>query len=161
VVNMTGFCAASPNPRMRRIGLQPVARRTQQKQNRPAHTITHHAQRRKQSRGAGGGGHVVSAHVMLRYPGGIVCPTDSVSWSVSVPPRYPRRHSHAPSSLARAALITTMAAAPSLILDELAAVTVPSFWNAGRSDRSLSACCIALEAQQRRRRRSRWRRRRR
>ncbi|MNC89193.1 hypothetical protein D3C83_50960 [compost metagenome] len=37
-----------------------------------------------------------------------------------------------PEVFARAADVTTIDAAPSLIFDAFAAVTVPSFWNAGR-----------------------------
>ena len=43
-----------------------------------------------------------------------------------------------PRSRARVSLITTTAAAPSLICDELPAVTVPLTWNAGRSFASAS-----------------------
>ena len=54
----------------------------------------------------------------------------------STPPSAPATHvaiGVTPSSFAFSSLITTIAAAPSLMLEAFAAVTIPSFLNAGRS----------------------------
>ena len=56
--------------------------------------------------------------------------------SGATPARAPATHvaiGLTPSSFAFSSLITTIAAAPSLIPEEFAAVTIPSFLNAGRS----------------------------
>ncbi len=65
----------------------------------------------------------------------------------STPPRSPATQVASgvtPSSLAFSSVITTIAAAPSLIVEALPAVTVPSFLNAGRSLPRLSAVVLAL-----------------
>ena len=65
----------------------------------------------------------------------------------STPARAPPTHvaiGLTPSSLAFSSLITTTAAAPSLIPEELPAVTIPSFLNAGRSFARPSAVIPAL-----------------
>ena len=60
----------------------------------------------------------------------------------STPPNAPATHvaiGVTPNSLAFSSLITTTQAAPSLIPEELAAVTIPSFLKAGRNLEMLSA----------------------